>query len=208
MKLTAAKLPSVEMGSRSKLFLREFLYSYWSVHRDGEECDAGSANGKYNSGCATDCKLCGYCGDGILDDASGEQVGLISEHESHLSMFCELVVYPRDFISRVKNPRDIFSNPPSILTCHAILTPVFSSVTWDIVSRVPSFPSKSSWSVMITWPYNACFSEHSRACSTDFALVLNGSPGANCSANCTLQTCEYKCGNGVVSLNSWAFFLR
>ncbi|KAH8769460.1 hypothetical protein F5882DRAFT_508283 [Hyaloscypha sp. PMI_1271] len=29
-------------------------------------------------------------------------------------------------------------------------------------------------------------------------VILNGSPGANCSANCTLQTCEYKCGNGVV----------
>jgi hypothetical protein len=90
MRLTAVKLPSVEMGSRSKLLLREFLYSCWSVHRDGEECDAGNANGKYNSGCTTDCKLCGYCGDGILDDASGEQVSLFSEHESHLSMFCEL----------------------------------------------------------------------------------------------------------------------
>lgn len=207
MRLTAVKLPSVEMGSRSKLFLREFLYSYWSVHRDGEECDAGNTNGKYNSGCTTDCKLCGYCGDGILDDASGEQVSLFSEHESHLSMFCELSILGT--LSPEWRTREaFFPIPPSILTCHAILTPVFSSVTWDIVSRVPSFQSKSSWSTMITWPHNACFSVHSWACSTDFALVLNGSPGTNCSANCTLQTCEYKCGNGVVSLNFWAFFLR
>ncbi len=44
--------------------------------REGEECDAGSQNGAYNSGCTKDCKLCGYCGDGIVDDAAGEQCDL------------------------------------------------------------------------------------------------------------------------------------
>jgi hypothetical protein len=33
---------------------------------------ANSVLGAYNSGCTEDCKLCGYCGDGIIDDAAGE----------------------------------------------------------------------------------------------------------------------------------------
>jgi len=38
------------------------------VTEGDEECDKGASNGAYNSSCSTDCKLCGYCGDGVADD--------------------------------------------------------------------------------------------------------------------------------------------
>lgn len=63
-------------------FLFSFPFGYLDVDgdtnlfREGEECDAGSQNGAYNSGCTKDCKLCGYCGDGTVDDAAGEQCDL------------------------------------------------------------------------------------------------------------------------------------
>lgn len=28
--------------------------------------------------------------------------------------------------------------------------------------------------------------------------LLNGTPGANCSATCTTETCKYECGNSIV----------
>jgi hypothetical protein len=37
------------------------------------KCDAGPLNGVYGSGCSKDCQLCGYCGDGKIDDEAGEQ---------------------------------------------------------------------------------------------------------------------------------------
>jgi hypothetical protein len=39
-----------------------------------EECDLGPVlNGAYNSGCSSDCKWCGYCGDGVVDHGAGEE---------------------------------------------------------------------------------------------------------------------------------------
>lgn len=46
------------------------------ANRDGEECDAGNKNGAYDSGCSTKCQVCGYCGDGIVDEDAGETCDL------------------------------------------------------------------------------------------------------------------------------------
>jgi hypothetical protein len=42
-------------------------------YADIVKCDAGPLNGVYGSGCSKDCQLCGYCGDGKIDDEAGEE---------------------------------------------------------------------------------------------------------------------------------------
>ncbi|KAK3367932.1 hypothetical protein B0H63DRAFT_529636 [Podospora didyma] len=150
----------------------------------GEECDAGPKNGAHNSGCSTNCTLCGYCGDGIVDD--GEQCDLGWKLNGTPGQNCTANC-------------TICDTPPQPKCGDGIVQP---GEQCDDGTKNDTPGSKCTTTcTLVCEPKcgNGITEWHEECDDGD----LNGTPKSNCTKNCTLvnncgQPRPPVCGNGVV----------
>ncbi|PMD57550.1 uncharacterized protein K444DRAFT_29930 [Hyaloscypha bicolor E] len=143
-----------------------------------EECDLGpELNGKPGSGCDAHCHKCGYCGDYITETQLGET--------------CDL------------GPL-LNGKPGSGCSADCKCLPVCGNGKVEKGEECDAGPLNGVYGSGCSKDCQLCGycgdgkidDEAGEQC--DNGYLLNGTPGNPCSANCTLNTCEYKCGNGIV----------
>lgn len=178
-----------------------------------EQCDLGpELNGAPGSGCDAHCQKCGYCGDGHIDPELGEQCDLGKDlngaYHSGCDASCHICPWCGDGHVDSGEQCDLGDKNGewnSGCSANCTITPVCGD---GIIQ-----PPEECDAGVNNGAYNSGCSSECKLCGycgdgivddaageqCDNGWKLNGTPGSKCSANCTLETCKYECGEFVSS---------